>query len=620
MAAAQSNSGDFISLLSSEDERPLPKKRRSPNDSPASNDGPDASTERSKRARISSASADSITGAKVSEEGEINEDFESEAYTPDTGSESKRSGGSVSGAVFVPREPPVYTNDSLSLQLPVFSQQREGSWPARFKEWVQLLCTINSSQAAELTPALIRAAYAQYIDIHSRLKSNKKRSAKLGADGFEDASLTQLLASLRPAAADAQQAANGSSEPQGQAGVSDQLQTPDYKTNQPTASGGQPDELAAQASGVFVVDVNPQPLPSNAQKQLPEPQPTKNAMPPRKGVPSGDDALQQQHRYFPSAADPSNMCLLCGRQGHTADGCTNDSCKFCGKNDHWDYACTSIKLRCRNCNQLGHKAVSCTEKLALTKQEGLACSFCNSSDHLETDCTEIWRSFHPETGTIKTVTALPVSCSICGSAKHFSGDCRQNQDSAPNPTWSLANKTRYLDPTCGSFAISSVAEPVSHQQSDLRIRGHASRANDVHYSEGEDSDDVEFLGHRAAPKPVRTGRITVSTNLHAPNGSQQPPLPPGPPPPLPPHPSNRRPPGTARHIYSQGQVGSSLPARPPASSRDYSSVPPPPPASGRGGRSGGRGDRGGGRGDRGGRGGRGGSRGYRGGKFRGGKY
>ncbi|KAK1246790.1 hypothetical protein MKX08_000592 [Trichoderma sp. CBMAI-0020] len=489
MAAAQSNSGDFISLLSSEDERPLPKKRRSPNDSPASNDGPNASTERSKRTRISSVSAESITGAKVSEEGEIDEDFEGEVYTPDTGSEGKRSGDSTSGAVFLPREPPVYTNASLSLQLPVFSQQREGSWPVRFKEWVQLLYTTNSPQAAELTPTLIRAAYAQYIDIHSRLKSNKKRSAKLGADSFDDTSLAQLLASLRPAAAHAQQTANGLTEPQAQAGVSDQLQTPDNKNDQPTVSNGQPDESAAQAGGVYVVDVNPQPLSSNAQRQQPEPQPTKNAMPPREGVPSGDDALQQQHRYFPSAADPSNMCLLCGREGHTADSCTNDSCKFCGENDHWDYACTSIKLRCRKCNQLGHKAASCTEKLALTKQEGLACSYCNSSDHLETDCTEIWRSFHPETGTIKTVTALPASCSLCGSAKHYSGDCSQRGDSAPNPTWSLANKSQYLDPTCGSFAISSVAEPVSNKQSDLRIRGHASRANTVHYSEGEDSDD-----------------------------------------------------------------------------------------------------------------------------------
>lgn len=616
MAAAQSNSGDFISILSSEDERPLPKKRRSPNDSPASNDGQDASAERSKRARISPASAaDSITAAKVSEEGEIDEDSAGEVHTPDTSSEGKRSGDSASGAVFVPRDPPVYTNDSLSLQLPVFSQQREGSWLERFKEWVQLLHTANSSHAAEFTPTLIRAAYAQYIDIHSRLKSNKKRSAKLAADHFEDASLVQLLASLRPQAAKAQQPTNGLTEPQSQSETSDQLQTANRKNDQPAASDGQPDESAAQVSGGYVIDVNPQPQPSNAQKQQPEPQPTNINMPRREGVPSGDDALQQQHRYFPSAADPSNMCLLCGREGHTADGCTNDSCKFCGKNGHWDYVCTSIKLRCRKCNQLGHKAASCTEKLALTKQEGRACSYCNSPDHLETECTEIWRSFHPETGTIKTVTALPVSCSICGSGQHFAGDCRQRQDSAPNPTWSLANKSQYLDPTCSSSAISSVAEPLSSQPSDLRIRGHASRANTVHYSEGEDSDDVEFLGHRAAPKPVRTGRITVSTSLHTPNGSHQPPLPPGPPPPLPPHPSNRRQPapGTARQAYSQGQVGSSLPARPPAPSRDYSSVPPPSSVSGRGGR-------GGGRGDRGGRGGRGGSRGYRGGKFRGGRY
>lgn len=601
MATDHSNPGDFISLSSSEDERPLPKKRRSPEDDSASTGGRDASAERSKRARVSSASADSITGAKVSEEGEIDDDGDSEGeiHSPDTGGEGGKSGDVALGSVFVPKDAPVYSADSISLQLPVFSQQREGSWHARFKEWVQLLCTANSAHATQLTPAVIRAAYKQYIDIHSRLKPNKKRSARQAAERFEDATLAHLLKTLQP-----EQPAEASARPESQMGASDQLPAPDGK-NDETTTNGQPEILTADLGSVYVFDVKPQdPQTLNTRKMQPAFQFSANTPAKRReGVPSGAEALEQQRRYFPSASDPSNMCLLCGREGHIADHCTYCSCKFCGQDDHWDYACSSIKIRCRKCNQLGHIAAACVEKLALTKDEGLACSYCSSPDHLETECTQIWRSFHPETGTIKTVTALPVSCSACGSGQHYSGDCPQRQSYAPNPTWSLANKSQYLDPTCNSSAIEGAStESAPERQSELRIRGHAARTNNVHYSEGEDSDDVEFLGHRAVPKPVRTGHIRVSANLQAPNGG--PPLPPGPPPPWPAQPSGRRPPTGP----------SSLPARPPPS-RDYSSVPPPPtqPAadarqqSGRGGRGGGRG-------------GRGGSRGYRGGKPRGGKF
>ncbi|KAL7914866.1 hypothetical protein GGI35DRAFT_474578 [Trichoderma velutinum] len=639
MATDQSNPGDFISL-SSEDEPPLAKKRKSPENDASSVAGLDASTERSKRARVSSVSADSGSGAKVSEEGEIDddEDSEGEIRTPDTGGDGQKSGGFASSGVFVPKSPPVYTGDSISLQLPVFAQQREGTWLARFEEWAQRLCTANSTSAAKLTPMVIQAAYKQYIDIHSRLKPNKKRAARQAAEQYEDASLADLIKSLQPRQNDVAQlpaAAEASAEPKTQSDASSQL--PEAQVGQKSEDPDPavplpPKSSTPQTDGYFVIDVKPQP-PHTANSREPQPisqpapQPTiKTTMSHRPGLPSGEDALEQQRRYFPSASDPSNMCLLCGREGHTADGCTNCACKFCGQDDHWQYACPSLDLKCDKCDIRGHSATGCA---TVREERGYVfkCSLCHSTAHTDERCTEPWRSFHPEAVTIKTVTALPVSCASCGSSQHFSANCITDRvafdpTNPTNPTFSMYNMSRYIDAASTSSAIIGADELAPKQQpGELRIRGHASRANEVrYYSDSDDSDDVQFLSQRAAPKPVRTGRIKVSTSLQPPNGDQQPPLPPGPPPPVPPPPPPNRAP---RHGYSQAPAGpTSLPARPPVASRDYRSVPPPPsqPAhesrqqSGRGGRGG---SRGGGRGGRGG--GPGGNRGYRGGKFRGGR-
>ncbi|UKZ46477.1 hypothetical protein TrVGV298_000681 [Trichoderma virens] len=558
MATDQSNPGDFISLLSSEDETPLAKKRKSPDDDSASIGGIDASTERSKRARVSSASADSITGAKVSEEGEIDddEDSEGEVRTPGTGGEEKKTGGFASSGVF----------------------QREGTWLARFKEWAQLLCTANSPSVTKITPALVRAAYKQYIDIHSRLKPNKKRAARQAAEQYEDASLADLIKSLQPRQTDAAQLPAAAEEaltgPKAQTDAPSQLPAAQVSP-QVSPQGETPAAavllppipvLTTQTDGIFVIDVKPQP-PQTANTREPRPvsqpvsQPTSQPVPQppakatmsqRPGLPSGDEALEQQRRYFPSASDPSNMCLLCGREGHTADGCTNCACKFCGQDDHWQYACPSLDLRCDKCDIRGHSTAGCVT--SIPRDYHFKCSFCHTANRHEDE--------------------------------HYA--------------------------TSSSSAIIGADECAPSQQSgELKIRGHASRTNEVrYYSDSDDSDDVQFLGRRVAPKPVRTGRIKVSASLQPPNGDQQPPLPPGPPPPEPPPPppppTNRAP----RYSYSQALAGSnSLPARPPVPSRDYSSVPPPPsqPAqgsrqqSGRGGRGGSRGGgRGGGRGGRGG--------------------
>ncbi|KAL6805784.1 hypothetical protein J3E68DRAFT_422025 [Trichoderma sp. SZMC 28012] len=520
MATDQSNPGDFISL-SSEDEPPLAKKRKSPENDTSSVTGLDAPAERSKRARVSSASAGSSPGAKVSEEGEIDDDEDSEGEIRTPGSrDGKKSAGFASSGAFVPKSPPVYTRDSISLQLPVFSQQREGTWLARFEEWAQLLCTANSTSATKLTPMVIQDAYKQYIDSHSRLKANKKRAARQAAEQYSDESLAALIRSLQPRQKDTAQlpaaVPEALAEPKTQSNASSELpeaQVSDKSENSDPAVPLPPSTLTTQTDGYFVIDVKPQP-PQTANSREPRPmsqpapQSVKTAMSQRPGLPSGEDALEQQRRYFPSASDPSNMCLLCGREGHTADGCTHCACKFCGQDDHWQYVCPSLDLKCDKCDIRGHSAAGCAT-VPEVRGYVFKCSLCHSTAHTDERCTQPWRSFHPEAETIKTVTALPVSCASCGSSQHFSANCISDRVAMDptfptNPTFSMYNMSRYIDAASTSSAIIGADELAPKQQSgDLRIRGHASRSNEVrYYSDSDDSDDVQFLSQRAVPKPV----------------------------------------------------------------------------------------------------------------------
>ncbi|KAK4075419.1 uncharacterized protein Triagg1_4540 [Trichoderma aggressivum f. europaeum] len=488
MATDQSNPGDFISL-SSDDEPPLAKKRKSPENDISNIAGLDAPAERSKRARVSSASASS-TGAKVSEEGEIDEDegSEGEIRTPSTGGDGKKSRGFASSGAFVPKSPPVYTSDSISLQLPVFSQQREGTWLARFEEWAQLLCTANATSFAKLTPKVIQDAYKQYIDTHSRLKANKKRAARQAAEQYKDTSLADLIKSLQPRQSNVAQLPAVLPEALGelktQSDASSQLparaQVSHKSENLDPAVPLPPKSLTTQTDGYFVIDVKPQPLQTaNSREPRPmsqlAPQPAaKTAMSQRPGLLSGEDALEQQRRYFPSASDPSNMCLLCGREGHTADGCTNCACKRCGQDDHWQYACPSLDLKCDKCDIRGHSAAGCA---TVREERGYVfkCSLCHSTAHTDERCTQPWRSFHPEAETIKTVTALPVSCASCGSSQHFSANCITDRVAMDptfptNPTFSMYNMSRYIDAASTSFAIIGADELAPKQQpGDLKI-------------------------------------------------------------------------------------------------------------------------------------------------------
>ncbi|KHN99398.1 zinc knuckle domain protein [Metarhizium album ARSEF 1941] len=392
---------------------------------------------------------------------------------------------SFAGAT-MPSQSPTYTTGSLSLDLPVLSSKKQGSWPARFKDWVQVLCKHNLHNISAITPAVATDAFACYIDSHSGLRETKKKASKQAAKNLLVAGTTQTIIEEIKSWTDA-----GSQQPTVEPSAKLNLATPPTRTQDTNDGSAEEGEVSSNDS---------QPKPTQTKHS------TQNGDTSiiREGVPTGAEELEQQRRYFPSAADPSVMCLLCGNEGHRAVHCSRAKCRFCQSFDHWDFCCPSIRKRCDKCRQLGHQATACVEKLAITADEGLACLYCKSSEHLEDSCTDIWRSFHPEEQTVHTVVYLPSSCAVCGGKDHLSGDCRQRRGVCANPTWSLQNRSLYMDSRCGTLSIEDAANPEGNRKSlrapETKIRGHAARTANIHYSESEDSD-VEFLGRKLSKAP-----------------------------------------------------------------------------------------------------------------------
>ena len=655
--------GDVISIGSTSDEELTPSRKRShdeADDSGRSSQDAGSSLRGAKRQRTKEPDGAHSGAPSGSEEGEVNEES-SDSYEPEPavpaseGGQPGQSGDQATWGVdlskssdgtrqaspqaaqrpansaklaYLPPNPPVFRK---KLKLPLLSG-KPATWSVRFKDWVQVLAENNPEALGTLLPDVALAAYNHYVDQKSGLRRGKKRGARQAAQAVgQSGELAALLRSLG--------AVSGPLAPDGATAQSSKPVEPVSVQPESTAAPPQP-TVDVPRQGDAPGDMNEQPVdPQSMKAKTPEP-PVKDAgspvadvaaAAPRELTAAEKEQLNLQRRYFPSAADPSKMCLMCGHEGHTAVTCSHLVCIFCNEK-HWRYACPS-RSRCQKCRQIGHSAGQCTEKLALTKDEGLACSFCQAPDHLEKDCTESWRSFHPDIGSTTKVSFIPASCAICGSDKHFASDCQQCLPKERNPTWSLKNRDRYVDPECQVLSIEQSVrknDPAAAKGPEHKIRGHAARTNNVHYSESEDSE-VEFLGTRAMKPRAPLGQIHVASNIQLPNharnrGSQrgraqnqprgQPPLPPGPPPPRPPPPpsgpaaqqsgyrAHPPPPGTSSYSHPRAPP-TSLPAKPPAG-RDYRGVPPPPPPAGprhsswqraqdgRGGRGGG--GRGGGRG------------------------
>ncbi|KAI5462410.1 hypothetical protein BGZ63DRAFT_354933 [Mariannaea sp. PMI_226] len=524
-------------------------------------------------------------------------------------------------------------------ELPSLSERREGSWLERFKEWTRAFQDTNSKLTHAITPDLVQLAYVEFIDSISGLKPKKRKSAKQASKEIEKTGeLAALLSTIQPTPASkpspvvqprARSVSKGSrkgkssrassvSEDEAATRANEHASESEAEYEPVLSKVEQPDKAAPSANEWAQL------LDDSAQTGQPEVTYNEPIMT-KRNVPTGDTALEQQRKYFPTAGDPTKMCLLCGRETHLAPYCPTLICSFCGSLEHSDLSCPS-RVRCDKCRQLGHRSFQCTEKLSLTSGEGLACSVCNATDHLEKECTMVWRSFHPETGPIKKVDWILATCALCGSNQHFSLDCKRNQGLVSNPTWSVKNRDEYIDAACGVSSIEGASGGQSNagnaRAPDHKIRGHATRTTHVHYSESDDSD-VDFLGHRPVQKRTQVGHIRMASNIQMPGNAgtrarneqwdprTQPPLPPGPPPPGPPsrQESFGHAPGTTSGSRPLGPPPS-LPMKPPPV-RGYQNVPPPPGQQDSGGRPGGkssRGHRGGRSGVRGGggRGGRGG--------------
>ncbi|KAF4964000.1 hypothetical protein FSARC_8026, partial [Fusarium sarcochroum] len=585
MAAEEFDPGEVI-YLSSDDEPPAPTKKRTFEDTRRSNspNGQVSSAPDPKRLRTD---ARGITASEIVVA--VDEESKPTADSASIGKSSTQSSTPSDSALGNSGELPDYKQGTVNFKVPNLANKKGGSWLNRFKDWVRAFHALNVENSDAITSSLAQSAYAYYIDHHAGLKPKKKKNAKQVAKELESTGeLEALLRSLQPSSVTQStldtwvkrqprkepvrkgKRSRASSVSEGEIDEADEQESESEAEYEPTLSKNErTGEDAKEGSG------------NNAQTNGNSTSDASNHqnLPPintHRNVPTGNDALEQQRKYFPSANDPAQMCILCGLNTHLAPSCPTLVCSSCGSLDHPDICCPE-KERCDKCRQLGHQAAHCTEKLALTKEEGLACAICNSTDHFEKQCTQVWRSFHPDTYAVKKVAFIPASCSMCGSDRHFSSDCNRRRDSLSNPTWSLKNRDQYVDPDCGMAAIEEATGGPQNARSmrapELKIRGHAARTTNVHYS--DDDSEVEFLGHKRVQKPAAVGQIRVASNIQMPNtqngrprrrGRQDgaPPLPPGPPPTR----------GSFGHPPPSGPPPS-LPRKPPA--RDYRNVPPPQP-------------------------------------------
>lgn len=519
-----------------------------------------------------------------------------------------------------------FQKSGISLKLPPPGDRNAGeSWQVRFQDWTNTLLELNPGQLSVVTPELVLDAYSHFIDRVCAIHNKKKRAAKAGAELFlQKGSLSRLLNSARgeEPGLSPREEANSEMNPNNTAGGHGRSQPAQGHNgfslpSVPTAADWE-FALQSEPAPPTFTDENGEISLIGASSERPK-QSGSSAMPPPPpptSIPSGDEELKLQQRYFPrfNESMASEMCILCLQHGHHASSCPDHGCKHCGtRYQHCSYACPS-KRRCGRCKSLGHVLKDCTnDEVTRDQEDALSCVHCGGVDHYEKDCDVLWRTYRIPDSPNKC-HSIVATCASCGEDGHYFFECEAGRLRFPKPrTWCEENLARYLDKSSKRAPLSGVKPEPALRRPEL-----VGRSNENIYFESDDSEgEAPFIGNRVQPKKS-VGRINVSSNIQfggQARGSQGDSRPP-PSASLPPRPQSFA--DTIRSETRQhdgGRRQHQLPPRPPAGrggAGNYQAVPPPPGLqrdSSQGRDNSGGNSRGGRKNTRGGRGGRGGGRG-----------
>jgi hypothetical protein len=540
-------------------------------------DGPQDAASRTtppapKRAKTEEPKADALRGPSP-DEGEIRESGESEkapATTPeilpgaDEGGMAPKDPGAGRPYAYLPAAPSVYTTPSgVQLKLPAFHQNIPiGKCKNKRRNWFTLFITANREHIHEIGVHLAWEAWEQFIDqdksipldtlkglksmrpetktdlINGFLPRVIQREVKLRATEIYEAKKLAIktkrdrsapkqtvasapsdaLSNVNMGAATTTTSTNSAStniaaiESEIHSGVglglhSDNSVRVDAEGRNDAAQLSEMPTASEWASLLGPAAEEP------SFKHLTQPMEFARDGKKEASLVTADEELSQQRKYFPGAANPSQMCLLCARSGHRAAECSTLKCKFCQSSDHTRFQCPQ-RVRCGKCYQLGHDAQDCKEKLALAPGEVTSCAFCDSPTHREDKCNQFWRSYDPWSEETRAsgfnflhhfgpdhrmVKFVPTFCSLCGDEGHYVSECGLggNRAVATAATWSMTNRDLYVDSECEAEPIvSSFKLPPERAQPGLQMPARPPRARhapDPVHVEGDDSDGVDFI-------------------------------------------------------------------------------------------------------------------------------
>jgi len=257
----------------------------------------------------------------------------------------------------------------------------------------------------------------------------------------------------------------------------------------------------------------------------------------------------ERRRYFPGVGSDEVFCVVCTSSSHHADACPRYKCGFCQSTEHRSLACPTA-FRCATCHLIGHNRIECpTGKLAPPPAEGedrsifersRLCVLCQSNEHFEKSCINVWRSYEPDSGTVRKIKSLVPYCYRCGEEGHYGAECEPKPDAKPyvGPwrTWTHSNLEMYLDPNSPEEAIAITLPPDAITTDSWSGRPDFGKSivptRHVFFEAADDDDDNEAFIRPPVQRNSRPGQITFTSG----GGNVFPPLPPGPPPPLPPLP------------------------------------------------------------------------------------